>query len=343
MATIGLAHARRFALAIALAIAAAVVCAAGARAAPAAAPTPDPPVVRSLKAEYQGLVAAARALTARQKDLLARQNAQAREIEALQDSEPGLLGRLRLERLLAANLALSNQLSEIAADLAANDKARGGVREAVYRAYTNEMEEVVRNLRQATDRGAARRLAHRFYELLERRAPWQTVAVPEGDFSRTAVEVGDQDSAQDLSAKADLLADLAAKVRAAIADVDKEIQRLRRETKLATEMNAMVKEMNLFEEGARFTRRPEDAARVPETLPNPPTGADDRALLATPLLPEQQEALGAERAAKSWSNEVKRLEDERKALSQLLSELTARADALRKAAHERKSRDAAGG
>ncbi len=331
---------RRRAAAIVGAIAWAVLCAVAAYA--AAPPPADPPSVQPLKAQYVAWANDYRDLAVKQKDLLARQSQLAAEIEKVQESNPGVLARLRLERLLAANLELSNQLSDIAAGLSANDKARAGLRDDIYRAYTNEMENVLREMRQAPDRRAAGALAHRFYELRELRAPWQTATVAETDFGRQVVEVSDRDGPDELNAKADLLADLAAKVRTAIRDLEKEVQRLRREAKLANDMNAMVKEMNLFEEGVRFGRRPDEGTRPPESpLPSASSTAPD-AGRPPPILPEQQAVAGAERAAHSWSAEIKRLEHEIAALNQLLRELTARADELRKKARELRQRNAAG-
>jgi prefoldin subunit 5 len=317
---------------LAILVAWAVVCPALATAADA---TPDPATVIVLKKQYQELANEYRALMAKQKDLLARQGQLANEIEKLQESDPGIIGRLRLERLLASNLELSNQLSQTASLLAANEKARNQKRDAIFRAYTTEMEVVVRQMRQTRDRQAAAALAHRFYELQERRRPWESPLTVETDFGARVVEVKETDGPDELVAKADMLSDLAVKVRGAARDVGKEIARLKREMKLAAEMNSMLKEMNLFEEGTRLERR--DDSTTHQTEP-PPT--EEPKTVAPPLVEEQDLRPGVGRAAKSLLQEIRKLENEQKVLNELAQALSAKADELRRRAARLRQKDA---
>jgi prefoldin subunit 5 len=297
----------------------------------------DPATVRVLKKQYAELTRENQALVAQHKALLTKQSEVAAEIEKLQESGPGLLGRLKLERLLAANLDLSNQLTDLATRLTANEKSRNTAREAIFQAYNAELEDVVREMRQTRDRQAALALAHRFYALREARDPWRSPLSLESDFLGRVVEVSGADGPDELLVKAELLTDLAAKVRATIRELEKELTRLRRELKLSAEMSNMVKEMNLFEEGSRFSRRAEGQTKPTETQPSGPTSDVGRGLLPDE---EQKPAPGADRAARSLQQEIKQLEDEIGALTQLARQLSARADELRKRAVELRRRDA---
>jgi hypothetical protein len=306
----------------------------------AAAPTGDavdPPTVRNLKAQHKALVLHYRMFVKRQRRLLSQQSDLADQIESLQDDDPGILGRMKLERLLAENLELSNRLNEIAHELSANEKARELKRAAIYGAYTTEMETAARRLRQAADRKQAANLADHFYELRQQRERWRGAATPETDFSRLIVDEDPNDGPKELLAKADILSDVVTKIRGAIRVIDGRIKRLQRERKLGDDFDTMVKEMSLFEEGARFLRRPEDGAGGDDE-DQPTTETDESNLHVPPLDPTQAGAPGSDRAERSLSAEIKRLKEEKKVLKKLADDLNARAKALRDKARALRSR-----
>ena len=296
----------------------------------------DPPTVRLLKTQYQQLVDEYRGLVENQKSLLEQQAKIADEIESIQDSNPGLLGRLRLEKLLARNLEISNQLSEVAQWLSQNAQARQAKRDVVYRAYTAEMEQVVRQLRETPDRKAATGLVHRFYVLEQNRAPWWTQLSIENDFSGLAVVESESDGPDELLAKADILTDLVGKIRLAKRELDREIQRLQREAKLSQEMNHMVKEMNLFEEGTKFLR---ETTKSNEPTVSPPAEGTESGAHVPPLTLEPDKTPVGERAAKSIDADIRRLKHERALLDRLENQFSAKADELRKKARELRRRE----
>ncbi len=298
----------------------------------------DTGAIKVLKSQYKALTGRHKLLLKDQRELLSQQNKLADEIEKLQDSGPGILGRMRLERLLAENMRLSQELNEVAKSLSDNDKARDRKRGAVYRAYSTEMEVTARKMRQTGDRKRATQLAHRFYELRELRWQWRTARTVEADFSRLVVKVSDLDGPKELTAKAQILDDLVRKIRAAIREIDKKIKRLRREKKLGEDFDTMVKEMNLFEEGARFLRRPDEGDRTdPDEAPQ--ADADESGLHVPPLDPTAKMAPGADRADKSIQAEIKRLKHEKALLKKLAGDLAAKAKILRRKADELRARE----
>lgn len=314
--------------------AAMVLCVAWPPVAEAAEKSKDPAPVQALKSQYGALVAQHKLQIKRQRQLLARQGALADEIEKLQESEPGILARLRLERLLAENLELSNELTEVAQALTTNENTRVTKREEIYGAYSVAMEAVARRMRQAGDRKQAARIAHRFYELRQLRWKWRGATTIEADFSRLVVTESELDGPTELLAKADILTDLVGKIRGAIREIDRRIRRLTREQKLGEDFDAMVKEMNLFEEGARFVRRPEDSGRTDDDPPGPSTESDDAGLHLPPLDSTQDAAPGSDRAGRSIQSEIKRLEDEKKVLLKLAFDLSVKANELRRKAEK---------
>lgn len=286
----------------------------------------DPPNIRVFKQQYEQMHNTYRGLVGRQQQLLARQNHIADEIEQLQSSDPGMIGRMRLDDLLAQNLEVSRELSDLAQQMAANEKTRGAKREEIYQAYTAEMETIVRQIRQTRDKKKAVDLAHMFYELRQRREPWRTaVAVGGRNFSDSVVEEDELDGPEELELKAAILDDLIAKVRLAIKQLDRQINRLKREYKLSNEMDSMIDEMNLFEEGVRFNSEANDGSTsLPET--------EDVHL---PPLEVGKQPGGEDRQySGAIMKEIRKFEAEKKVLEELTADLSAKARKLRARAEE---------
>ncbi|MDP8224866.1 MAG: hypothetical protein P9L99_16015 [Candidatus Lernaella stagnicola] len=287
----------------------------------------DTSTIRLLKAQYGALAGQHRLLLKQQRELLRKQGDLADEIEKVQDSDPGILGRMRLERLLAENLDLSNRLNEVAKSMAANEEARVSKREALFRVYTTEMERVARKLRHAKGRKDAKNLADRFYELRQSRRKWRTARTVESDFSRLIVEENDTDGPDELLAKAEILSDIVRKIRDAIREINRDIMRLQREKKLGEDFDTMVKEMNLFEEGARFMRRADEGRDDGDEAVQPEV--DDSGLHVPPIDSSEQAPPGSVRAGRSIEAEIKRLKAEKKLLEKLAGDLAGKAKQLR--------------
>jgi len=280
----------------------------------------DSPNVRNLKLQYEQMHHAYRGMVSRQQQLLERQNRIADEIERLQSSDPGVIGRMRLDDLLAQNLEVSRELSDLAQQMTANEKARRAKRDAVHQAYTVEMETIVRQIRQTRDKKKAVELAHKFYELRQRREPWSATVAIKRDFSDSVVEEDELDGPEELELKAGILDDLVGKIRLAVRQLERQINRLKREYKLSNEMDSMIDEMNLFEEGIRFESAEEEGV----------VGQPDSEDVHLPPLEVGKQPGGEGRQySGAVMREIQKLEAEKKVLEELAAELSTKAAKLR--------------
>jgi len=299
----------------------------------------DPAQVQLLKKQYRALQQQRTELRQEQQQLLTEQAQLADEIEKIKASDPGFIGRIRLERLLARNLEVSRRLDELAVSLAENERNRQRVKENVYGAYTAEMERVVRQMKTTTDQRLAADLARRFYDLHVRREPWRSPTTAETDFSLFEVDVSDEGTPEELLANAQRLDDLVAKIREAIRRIDKNLNQLRREQRLNSEMRDMMRENDLFQEGTRFPSTGR-GAHGNEATPEPTPVPDQQAGVHVPPINEDQGELpGSDRVAQSIQEEIKKLEAERAYLVKLAAKLSAKAAELRKKAKQRQHTD----
>jgi hypothetical protein len=306
----------------------------------ARADTGDPGAVQALKKQFRGLQRAESGLKQEQRKLLEEQGQLADEIEKLKASEPGFIGRMRLERLLARNLEVSQRLDELAAQLAENARARAAMKENIYNAYTAEMERVVQQMKNTTDQRLAADLARRFYDLHTRREQWRSPTTAETDFSLFEVDVSDTGAPAELLANAQRLDDLVTKIRAAVKRIDKNLNQLRRELRLNAEMREMIHENDLFQEGTRFhTGDRTSGVRPPEQTPEPtPPPVQESGVHVPPIPATQGEPPGAERVAQSIQEEIRKLAAERAYLIKLAGKLSAKANDLRNKARQQQSR-----
>ncbi len=299
----------------------------------------EPNQAQLLKKQYRALQQQQAALRAEQKQLLAEQSKLADEIEQLKASDPGFIGRMRLERLLARNLEVSKRLDELATQLAENERNRRRIKEGVYAAYTAEMERVVRQMKSTTDQRYAADLARRFYELRTRREPWRSATSPESDYTLFEIDVASSGTPEELLANAQRLEDLVAKIREAIKRIEKNLNQLRRELRLNSEMRDMMRQNDLFQDGTRFYTGDRFAA---QQTPEAPTPETDTGAVHRPPLPEARgEMPGGDRSSQSIQEEINRLEAERSYLVKTASRLSAKAAELRKKAkqQQRSERD----
>jgi len=290
----------------------------------------DPATVLSLRRQYTQLLQERKALEFSQNQLLKEQAELADEIERLKASDPGIFVRMRLERLLARNLEVSQQLESIARNLAQNETARQEKRQQLYNAYTAEMEKVVKLMRHTSNKKAAADLARQFYELQRRREMWRSPTIAKTDYSMFVVEIDSLDGPDEIIAKAEILEDLVNKIRAAIKRIDGRIKRLQRELRLNTEMQDMVHEMNLFQEGTRF----QVPGSQPEAAPEEPDVREEIEVHRSPLGEESGDLPGTDRVALSIKREISKLEQERSYLVQLAAKLSAKAVEFRKKASQ---------
>lgn len=330
-------HTLRSLLAIAMLIAVALVCSA-----PAAAAKADPPHVKRLIEQYRAFEAQKSLLKKKKNILLTEQNKMADEIEKIKAEDPGLLGRMRLERLLARNLEVSRQLDDTEKGLERNRARRRELKKKIYFAYTAEMETTIVRMRETKDKKAAADLARRFYNLQQRRDPWRSSAYVQQDFSLFKVKIEPLDGPAEILHKADILDDLVAKIRTAIRRIDQRIKVLQRELRLGGEMRDLVSEMNLFQEGVRFHTGGSALPRVldPEEE-EPEEPVEESGMHIPPLAAESDSMPGADRATLSIQRESKKLLEERQYLVRLSAKLSAKAADFRKIAKTMRRREKA--
>jgi len=318
-----------------------LIVAGSVRGAPAQSVEADPPIIKRLIDQYRAYEAQDILLGKRKNELLVEQNKLADEIEKIKAEDPGLLGRMRLERLLSRNLEVSHQLDETEKTIENNQNQRQELKKKIYYAYTGEMENTIRQMRETKDKKAAADLARRFYVLQQRRDPWRISAGVEQDFSLFQVEIEPLDGPAEILNKADILDDLVAKIRTAIARIDQRIKVLQREQRLAGEMRDLVSEMNLFQEGVRFHTGESAQPRVLDPdEEQPDEQGEGGGLHIPPLTGESDRVPGSDRATLSIQQEIKKLTEERQYLVRLSAKLSAKAADFRKKArtmHKRES------
>ncbi|HPQ68030.1 MAG TPA: hypothetical protein PKW95_02805 [bacterium] len=316
-----------------------LIVAGSVRVAPVRAAEADPPVIKRLIDQFRAYEAEKILLDKKKDELLVEQNKLADEIETIKAEDPGLLARMRLERLLSRNLEVSRQLDETEKALEKNRSMRRELKKKIYYAYTGEMESTINQMRETKNKKSAADLARRFYTLQQRRDPWRISAAVEQDFSLFKVEIEPLDGPAEILNKADILDDLVAKIRTAIARIDQRIKVLQREQRLAGEMRDLVSEMNLFQEGVRFHTGESAQPRVLDPDEEQPDEQGEGGLHIPPLAGESDSVPGSDRATLSIQQEIKKLTEERQYLVRLSAKLSAKAADFRKKARSMRKRE----
>ncbi|OGG45083.1 MAG: hypothetical protein A3F84_03040 [Candidatus Handelsmanbacteria bacterium RIFCSPLOWO2_12_FULL_64_10] len=148
--------------------------------------------------------------------------------EALRRS-PRLVGRLE---------GLDRDLERAGADLE-------GVRERLRAAYDREIEALVRRLAQGPDEALVRQLV--VYEKA-REALGRGVVSEGAGPGAEALSIREEDGPEEVRQKADLLEDMAGRLRAEAAEVARQVRQLETERRLRARVAAFAREVSLFDE-----------------------------------------------------------------------------------------------
>ena len=265
---------------------------------------------------------------------LADLSAQIEKIKS--DQNASFMDKMRLKRLLPEHLELSKKLEALDQRIGALTKRGDRVREKLVSAYDEKIAATAQAMTREKNRDKALHLVREYFELLEKARQHRTAA--DIDMAGFSVTLDPLDSYQKVSEKISLLRDRAAKLKNLVKQIDKQIKRLRTEKSLATEMQQMIEEGALFEDGVIYSpsprslpvRRPDE--RPDDTGADDTTGFDEAGVHTSPLNAGQ----GGESAVMldSIRKEIRRLEQEKQSLLRLVKMLEAKIREFEKRARE---------
>ncbi|MCB1152275.1 hypothetical protein KDL45_01405 [bacterium] len=198
--------------------------------------------------------------------------------------DPGFLERRRLERLLRDSQQIASQLQSMTERLEALEEREQNATRRVYAAYSTEMEKLSEAIAKEKRRSDMVEMTRQFILLRQNREKYRP---PEANVERydfLGVETPENLTRDQVVATIDLLIQRKYRVRAIISNVETEIKELKKELDLSRQMETLVQENNLFEEGVIFSNqprspvdRPDDGTNVDSGEPvhvSPITGSD---------------------------------------------------------------------
>ena len=258
------------------------------------------------------------------------------------DRNRGILGNVRLQRLLSQHLEMSRKVESFEIDLQRNQENIERLTEQLREAYARKMTQVVEAMTLEKDRGKTLALAREYFRHRERVKKYQSATRPETELAAFSIDLDPLDGPREINEKIDLLKDRVRKLKQVVKQIDREIERLRNEMSLAQEMRQMIEERNLFEDGVLFApsprvlpvRRPDDPG---DGSGDPGASSDDGGYDAAGVHtspPGGEATTGRASMINAINKEIQRLETERRILLNVIEGLEKKVKQFSKKAKE---------
>ena len=240
------------------------------------------------------------------------------------DKNRGFIANARLQRLLAKHLEISKELEKAESELNRNRESRIKLIKQLRQVYDAKITQIVESLNIEKDKAKQVDLVHEYFTLLEKAARFKTSSTSDSALGNFSIELDPLDGPREINEKIDLLNDRIERLELIIKQIDKEIARLKEKRALAIEMQQMMEERNLFEDGVRFLPSP-------RTLPVRPSGGgdtngsgsdsgfDEAGVHTSPVSGEGAE--GGAYMIKAIDKEIIRLNNEKKELKRIITGL----------------------
>jgi chaperonin cofactor prefoldin len=250
-----------------------------------------------------------------------------REIQRLKsDADRGILSDMRLKKLLSQHLEMSRKLEKVEESVENNRKDQAVTRGHLVRAYEERMASLVSEMTREKDRSRALELTREFFEFRKKADAYRTVPDKTGEIAAFSIELDPLDGPREINEKADLMRDRIARLEGIVKQIDRQIERLKKQAELAREMRQMIEEGNLFEEGVKFApspralpiRRPDEGSTSGSDSDS--SNYDSAGVHTSSLLDSDRNADRAVRTD-AIESEIDRLENQKKFLLKVIEDL----------------------
>lgn len=272
-------------------------------------------------------------LARQRRRLIARLDELGRDIQKLKSQkERNFFEKRQLQKLLANQLEVSKEAQQLDTRIKNNRNQKENLRTQLRFAYELKLKHIVRRMDQEEDRGKALELSKEFSNLREKARLYDKTPKSEPGIGAFFIKLEPLDGVREINEKIDLLNDRMKNLQSIIEQIDKEINRLKNERKLAREMQQILEERNLFEDGVLF-------APSPRTLPIPKnedggSGSDATDSSSDKAGVHTSPAGGVSASGKAMmfdaiDKEIARLEKEKEYLNKVIAELMKKVDQFR--------------
>lgn len=274
--------------------------------------------------------------------LLSQLQTLGRDIEKLKsDKTRGFLSNVRLQKLLASHLELSNQLESLEKQIKDNQGDQEKIKTQLWDQYNNLIHKAVESMEKEKNKNRSIALVQEYFRLLEVSKKYQPKTAADIKFTPFIFVLDPLDGPREINEKIDLLRDRIKKLQQLINNIEQEIDRLENEKNLSQEMSQMIEEGNLFEEGVLFApsprlypvKRPEGSG-IDDGSGNADAQSYNEAGVHTSPVDNESTTEGG-RILSAFDREIKYLEKQKTYLNQVIRELEEKVKEFMRKAKER--------
>jgi chromosome segregation ATPase len=231
----------------------------------------------------------------------------------------GFLSNAKLQSLLADQLEVSKKIEGIDEKIRGLKTQKTRLVKRLQRAFESRIDAVVRAMDTEKDRNKSLELTREYFRLREWSRKYRPTTPTESDLGAFSIVLDPLDGPREISEKIDQLNDRISKLQQIIRAIDREIKRLEKEKNLAEEMQQMVEERNLFEEGVVFAPSPRALPVRPDTPEGGSEGDAGYNEAGVHTSPVESAAMGGRGfMVNAINKEIKRLQEEKKALKAVI-------------------------